>query len=669
MAHIKSRKAALRYSWHMTESMHLDWQDGQPVSRRFGDVYFSRASGIEEARHVFLHHNHLEERWRALPARARFVIGETGFGTGLNFLCAWQLWNECAPDAILHYVSIEKYPLTADELAQTLSLWPQLGPWRDALLAQYRDLPPGWHRFVFDGRVTLTIAVGDIAEVMPQLDMQADAWFLDGFAPARNPEMWSANTLDAIAHHSHTGSTFATYTAAGEVRRGLQAAGFIVERVKGHGSKREMLRGTLQRAPIPARKAAWYRRPSTLQHTDHRAIVIGGGLAGTSAAASLAARAWHVTLIERHATLAAEASGNPQGILYTRLATQPTPLRSLVVSGYCHTLRLLRRGVLSNDDWRLCGLLQLASDEDETARQRKLLEQNFSSSLFRTVNSIEASALSGVQLARGGLYFPDGGWVDPAALCRAFSNDPRITLRLETEALRLQRVGSEWEVHGANASIASAPVVIIAGARDTTNFEATQYLPLKTIRGQLSLLPQTPDSAQLRTIVCGEGYVAPARDGVHTLGATHKFRDTAIDIRVEEHRENISMLNTLAPALYEVLHAAVRDADTLHGRAGIRVSTPDYLPIVGPLVDAAAFANVYGDLRHDATLDLDTPAPWLPGLYVSTGHGSRGLITAPLAGEILASYIGKEPAPLCAQVMQAIHPSRFLLRGLIRGET
>jgi tRNA 5-methylaminomethyl-2-thiouridine biosynthesis bifunctional protein len=668
MAHIKCRQAALRYSWHMAESTHLDWQDGQPVSRRFGDVYFSRASGIEETRHVFLRHNHLEERWRALPPGAQFVIGETGFGTGLNFLCAWQLWNECAPDATLHYVTIEKYPLFADELTHALSLWPQLSPWRDALLAQYRDLPPGWHRFVFDGRVTLTIAVGDIAACMPQLDMQADAWFLDGFAPTRNPEMWSADILNAIARHSHPGSTFATYTAAGEVRRGLQAAGFAVERVKGHGVKREMLRGMLQQSSTPIREAVWYRRPSA-SHADHRAIVIGGGLAGTSAAASLAARGWHVTLIERHATLAAEASGNPQGILYTRLATQPTALRSLVVSGYCHTLRLLRRGLLSDHDWQLCGLLQLAFDESEAARQRKLLEQDFSAPLFTGVDSAEASTLSGVSLTQGGLYFPHGGWVDPAALCRAFANGPRITLRLATEALRLQRAGAEWEVHDAHARIASAPIVVIAGAHDTVNFEVTHHLPLKTIRGQLSLLPQTPESARLRTIVCGESYVAPARDGSHTLGATHKFRDTAIDIRADEHRENLAMLRALAPTLYEALHADELDSDTLPGRAGIRVSTPDYLPIVGPLVDAAAFTDTYAALRHDATLQFDTPAPWLPGLYVSTGHGSRGLITAPLAGEILASYINNEPAPLPIGVMQAIHPSRFLLRGLIRRET
>src|SRR5690606_13603920 len=277
-------------------------------------------------------------------------------------------------------------------------------------------------------------------------------------------------------------------------------------------------------------------RPPTMG-ADRRALVIGGGLAGTAAAASLAARGWRITLIERHARLASEASGNPQGILYTRLAAAATPLRELVVAGYYHSLRMLPRLALPADAWQQCGLLQLAFNAEEAKRQAKLLEQRFPSEFFHAVDPTQASALSGIALPAGGLYFPLGGWVDPAALCAALADQPSIELLLANEALSLVRRDNEWAVHGATGCIVSAPVVVFAGAHDTKAFDAARHLPLKTIRGQISLVPQTSASTELRTVVCGESYAAPARDGWHTLGATHKFDDPAIDVRTTEHLE------------------------------------------------------------------------------------------------------------------------------------
>lgn len=228
--------------------MTLDWQDGLPFSSRFGDIYFSADSGCEETRHVFLQGNCLAQRFASLPAGKNLIIGETGFGTGLNLLCAWQLFEQAAPpDASLDFFSVEKYPLDDDELRAALALWPELQPFAEILLAHWRGRVPGWNRWHFDGgRVRLTLALGDIAEMLPQLPVGAvDAWFLDGFSPAKNPEMWSDEVLTGIARASRPGATLATYTCAGWVRRGLQQAGFTVERTPGFGRKREMLRGTL----------------------------------------------------------------------------------------------------------------------------------------------------------------------------------------------------------------------------------------------------------------------------------------------------------------------------------------------------------------------------------------------------------------------------------------
>jgi tRNA 5-methylaminomethyl-2-thiouridine biosynthesis bifunctional protein len=645
----------------------IDWQDGQPVSRRFGDVYFSRDSGLEETRHVFLTGNGLRERWAALAPHGRFTVGETGFGTGLNFAAAWALWDEVAPpDARLRYVSVERDPLSPDDMARTLGMWPELTRYRAALLAQWADIPPGWHRFVFGGgRVILTLLVGDVRTALPRLDARIDAWFLDGFAPAKNPAMWEPGVLAATARHSAPGATCATYTVAGDVRRTLEAVGFAVEKTPGFGRKREMLRGVLRTPGRPDWRAPWFARPAP--PGEREAIVIGAGLAGTSAAASLAARGWSVVLIDRHETIAAEASGNPQGALYARLSPHRTALSELAVSGLEYTARSLPlAGLERGVDFDPCGVVQLEHDESERARQSRLAGEGWPAGFLVRVDRAEASARAGIAVPSGGLLFPRAGWVRPPALCGALATHPSVRIVLGRPALSLRRSNHGWEVHDSDGPVASAPAVVIAASGTSTAFPETAHLPLRLIRGQLTLVPETPGSRALQAVLCGEGYVAPAVGGAHSVGATHKFRDVSTGVRLAEHAENLARLAALAPALYQALGADRLDAAQLAGRAALRCSSPDYLPIIGPMVNAAQFATVYARLAHDATLQLDASAPWTEGLYVNTAHGSRGLVTAPLSGELLAAYLDDEPAPLPASVIDALHPSRFLLRSLIR---
>ena len=646
----------------------IDWQDGQPVSRRFGDVYFSRDSGLEETRHVFLAGNGLRERWAALAPHGRFTIGETGFGTGLNFAAAWALWDEVAPPgARLRYVSVERHPLPPADISRTLGLWPELARHREALLAQWTEVAAGWQRFVFGGgRVILTLLAGDVRAVLPRLDGHMDAWFLDGFAPGKNPEMWQAEVLAEVARRSASGATCATYTVAGEVRRGLEAAGFAVEKTPGFGRKREMLRGALRARPGSTWRPPWFARP-TPHVAERKALVIGAGLAGTSTAASLAARGWSVALLDRHHGLAAEASGNPQGALYARLSPHATALTEFATAGLEYTARSLPVfGLERGADFDPCGVVQLEYDESERLRQSRLAAQGWPTGFLARLDRAEASARAGIAVPSGGLLFPRAGWVRPSALCRALAAHASIEVTLGRAALNLRRTSDSWEVHDRTAAIAKAPVVVIAASGGSAAFDETAHLPLRLIRGQLTLVPETPGSRTLQSVLCGEGYIAPAVDGAHSLGATHKFRDASTGVTAAEHTENLAKLAALAPALYAALGADGLDPARLAGRAALRCSSPDYLPIIGPLVDAMRFAAVYARLSHDATLELEAPSPWLDGLYVNTAHGSRGLVTAPLSGELIAAYLDDEPAPLPGSVVEAVHPSRFLLRNLIR---
>ncbi|MFJ4194236.1 bifunctional tRNA (5-methylaminomethyl-2-thiouridine)(34)-methyltransferase MnmD/FAD-dependent 5-carboxymethylaminomethyl-2-thiouridine(34) oxidoreductase MnmC [Pseudomonas sp. NPDC089534] len=650
----------------------LDWDDqGRPRSRAFDDVYFSDQSGLEETRYVFLEQNRLAERFAALPAGGRLVIGETGFGTGLNFLCAWQLFEEHAPaGARLHFVSVEKYPLSPADLERALALWPELAVFADRLLRRYVAIHQGFQRIVLDnGRVTLTLLIGDALEQLPQLDARIDAWFLDGFAPAKNPDMWTAELFAELARLAAPGATISTFTSTGWVRRLLNAAGFKMKRTPGIGHKWEILRGEFlgwpAEVPAPAPDKPWFARPAPVPG-KRRALVIGAGLAGCASAASLAARGWQVSLLERHGAVAQEASGNPQGVLYLKLSAHGTALSQLIVSGFGYTRRLLE-SLQRGTDWDGCGVLQLAFNDKEAERHAQLAAA-FPPDLLQWLDQPQAQDRAGIGLAHGGLFYPEGGWVHPPALCQAQAAQPNIELLRHHEVLELRKVDGQWQAFDGDRLIAGAPVVVLAGAADVRRFAQSAELPLKRIRGQITRLAQTPQSQALKTVVCAEGYVAPARLGEHTLGASFDFNSDDLTPTVAEHQGNLAMLDEISTDLTARLNLQGQDVGHLQGRAAFRCTSPDYLPIVGPLADREAFAQTYAALARDARQVPQVPCPWLDGLYVNSGHGSRGLITAPLCGELLAAWLDDEPLPLPKAVAEACHPNRFALRRLIRGK-
>lgn len=649
----------------------IDWDDqGRPYSRVFDDVYFSDKSGLEETRYVFIEQNALRERFAALPANGQLVIGETGFGTGLNFLCAWQLFEQTAhPEARLHFISVEKYPLTRDDLQRALALWPELAVWSEPLLAAYFAIHPGFqHLRLANGRVTLTLLIGDVLEQLPQLDARIDAWFLDGFAPAKNPEMWTPELFAQLARLAAPGSTTSTFTSTGWVRRALNDAGFKMRRTPGIGHKWEILRGSFIGLPEHAlatpQSKPWFARPPQFEG-ERRALVIGGGLSGCASANSLATRGWHVCLLERHERLAKEASGNPQGVLYMKLSAHGTTLSQLIVSGFGYTRRLLEQ-LQRGRDWDECGVLQLGFNAKEAERQAQLAAA-FPPALVHQLDQPQAQALAGVELAHGGLFYPEGGWVHPPALCQFQALHPNIDVLTHHDVLQLEQIDGQWLARQGEQVLASAPVVILAGAAEVKRFPAASGLPLKRIRGQITQLVETQASAALKTVVCAEGYIAPGRLGEHTLGASFDFHNEDLTTTPAGHQSNLDLLQEISPALAQQLGEEQLDPESLRGWAAFRCTSPDYLPIVGPLSDPEAFAQAYAVLRKDARQVPSTECPWLNGLYVNSGHGSRGLITAPLSGELLAAWINNEPLPLPRAVAQACHPNRFMLRTLIKG--
>ncbi|WP_417596779.1 bifunctional tRNA (5-methylaminomethyl-2-thiouridine)(34)-methyltransferase MnmD/FAD-dependent 5-carboxymethylaminomethyl-2-thiouridine(34) oxidoreductase MnmC [Oceanospirillum sp.] len=687
----------------------LHWDESQrPISQAFDDVYFSKASGLDETRYVFLQHNGLPERWQDAEFALRpFVIAETGFGTGLNFLCTWQAFIQFAPeDARLHFVSVEKFPLNISDLEQSLALWPGLKPLADQLIAAYPLPIPGFHRRHFEsGRVQLTLLQGDASECFSALEANVNAWFLDGFAPAKNPEMWTPELFQAIRRLSGHGTTVATFTAAGIVRNGLKGAGFEVHKVKGFGRKRHMVCGELildaegnpvqsvnpapdvipvEPLPLatPWQETPWFRFPlhhaagkKSAKSKEHIAV-IGAGIAGTTTAYALAQQGFQVSLIEQHNSAGQEGSGNRQGVLYIKLGTEPSAHSRFYLSGFefsRHYFAVLQNRLTETDFtqliWQPCGVLQMAHTDKEVKRQQSFMARNqFPLELLQAVSAAEASELSGTPLHHSGLWFPKAGWARPNLICQQLSRHRNISLITGQFVDKLQDTETGWQLMDkAGESLLSTDQVVIACAASAKHFAQTSWLPTKAIRGQTTYLATQAQTPELKTVICHEGYIAPAIDNALCLGASFNLKDEETELRDSDQQHNLELMRQAMPKFSSQLKEAGVDTEALNGKVGFRCASPDYVPLTGPVPVYETMLERFALLRHDATKVPDAAPAYYPNLWLNTGHGSRGLASTPLCAEVLAAYIAEQPMPLERELVNALQPSRFIIRGLIRG--
>ena len=657
------------------ETARLDWRhdaggEATPHSTAFDDVYFSRHDGRAETGHVFLEGNRLPRRFAAWRAARPFVIGETGFGTGLNALCAWACFDTHAPaDARLHLVSTEKFPLAREDLARALAAWPDLAPRAAALVAQWPEPVAGVHRLWLDERVTLDLHFGDAAERLALLDGRVDAWFLDGFAPAKNPAMWQPELFEAMAARSRPGATFATFTCAGVVKRGLKAAGFAWRKVPGFGRKREMLVGEIASPPPDRRRAGtpWFNVPQATP--PRRVAVIGAGLAGASAAEALARRGVAVTLIDREGP-GAGGSGNAQGALYVKLAAETNRQSRTYLAGLLHSRRWLARLDPAQTLWQPSGVLQLALSEKEQARQARFLDNHpLPESVVRGLDAAAASTAAGLAMPGPGLDYPGAAWVRPLALCAHLAAAAGITLR-QGDVIGLAGSDDGWRLTLADGEVLRADQVIIAAACEAATFNQSAALPLQPVRGQISQLTLPEGAPSPSRVICAGGYLPPATGGVLTFGATFAPNDAGRDLRECDHTANLAELERTLPGYVAALRErGVRlDAAYLDGRAAVRAASPDKSPYAGPVPDADAWRADYAMLAQDATRVPEVPGRHHQGLWISAAHGSRGLASAPLCAELLASRICDEPLPLEQPLVDHLHPGRRLIRDLIRGK-
>ena len=628
--------------------------DGTPYAPDYDDVYHSDEGGPAQSREVFLAGNQLPSRW---SGRTVFTVLETGFGLGLNFLVTLKTWRDDASRCErLHYIAIEKHPLTLADLKVCHAAWQELADQAAALQTQWPLPLPGHHRLqFFDGAVTLTLVFGDIADAWPQIDAPFDACYLDGFAPARNPDMWQPSLLRHCGRLAAPGATLATYTTAPDVRDALTATGFTVERLPGYGRKRHRLAATF----TPPTWQTQHAVPLNQATDKRKALIIGAGLAGAAVAERLAARGWQITLIDALPEAASGASGIRAGLLHPHLSPDDALLSRLIRHGFLYALATWKR--LSNEhplSGSCDGMAHVAQDRPSEAGMASTAARlGLPGEYAQFMDRNALSAACGLSLTAGGYWYPQAGWMAPATLIEAQLRQSGAQRLFNRRVDRLEHHAGQWQATDANgAVIAQAPVAILSNSHDAARLSPFAY-PLQSVRGQLSYLPGSTLPG-LQHAVTGPGYAVKTADNTLVIGSTYSEEDESTALSAEDHAANLAMMGKLFPDHQNT------SGEPLSGYVGFRAATADHLPLIGALPDLEAIRVAGLELAGQSVDKM----PRRPGLYGALGYGSRGLVWAAMGGELLASLIHGEPLPMEAPLAAAMDPARGALRRLRQGE-
>ena len=611
----------------------LEWQqiDGidVPVSKKFGDVYFSKDNGLLETRHVFLNGNDLPERLSNLQPFEYFSVGETGFGTGLNILALWQLWQQVRPNnhSHLHAISVEKFPLSKTDLIRALNVWPELKPIADQLIAQYPHPIAGCHRLNFpEERFSLDLWLGDAHDVFPSMvkTSSVNAWFLDGFAPACNPDIWEEQVLNHIVRLSGIGTTFSSFSVAGVLKRGLTQHGISISRPRGYKHKREMLKAIwLSAEPentsdaVDTQSVLNQNQPDQVAYTfkQRQIAIIGAGIAGLSSAWAFAERGHQVTLYDQSEPLAG-GSGNPLALLNPKLCPIEQSHEHLMTLAWQHALQHYPKF----QAFRPIQVHQLTLKKAEDLLD---LEQQYPADLL----TAETAADSALITEYPSLNLTEAGAVSPHQLKDQILAHPLIQF-VQANITQIHPEHNELFNEQAQ-SLGQFDHVIVCCARHTAAF-FEHYPVLKPIRGQVSWVENTAQPLALNQAYSYGGYCMQLDAQQLILGASFYPNRDDSDVLLEDHVHNYELIHSVFPHYAQSLP----DVTTWQGRASVRAQSLDYFPVLGKMSEQTE-------------------------IYSFAGLGSKGFLFAPLCSEILAAQILKEACPVPESLLQKLSPTRF----------
>ena len=669
---------------------------GEIISKNFNDIYFYPNKGSEETEHTFINGNNITRRWREKlidqSGNDYFVIGETGFGSGLNFLCTWNRWrqfskNEATSKKTLYYISTELYPPTYECLKKIIMSYNPFPELSKELLKIYPDAIGGDYLLNFDHEkecsIKLILLFGESEaclsrlENYPDIETQSicsktikfDAWYLDGFSPKKNPKMWTTQLLQLIARYSYKGTTLATYSSAREVKDKLKDVGFKTSKIKGYGKKREMISAYFSthdnifinknkfKLSENLKASLCYKRNKETKIKNKEIIIIGAGIAGCTAAYLLKKSGHKIKLIDNEKDVAQKASGNLKAILYSRTAKE----RSASSDFYEASMHFAQQFYRGLDNGSFCdgltGMIKLNEElnKDLSNRSNELRSR-------KNIKPHEMKKLSGLDINKSGIFYPDSGWLHPFEICNYLSNYSDIEIIKNNMVTDIFRENERWAVKTPHSKFAGDTVIICCG-HTTNKFKLINWLKIKPIRGQTTHLPTSKEINKLKTVLCYEGYITPSSNMCHDLGSSYNINDLNENLSVLDQKENINKLLKCFDkdtSIYKEI-IGLSDINSLSGDTGIRSTTTDYMPIVGPISNKSIFLD---ELKHINKLNQNEikGVSLIKDLYINTGFGSNGFTTSPLCSEILVSYIDGTPMPVSETIRRSISPNRFLYR-------
>jgi len=582
----------------------VDWVSGEPFSKKYKDLYFSKGKAIKEAEFVFIEGNNLKDRWSKLNKNDVFNIVELGFGAGINFLTTFKTWTERKnTNNWLNYFSIENHPLSIEDVKKILKNYKELSLFSDRFLKNYPLNCKGLQRIDFlKERVSLTLCYAEVSSCLEDLDPKKvtfDACFHDGFSPSKNEEMWSSEVFNYLALLSNDQATYSTFSSSKIVKERLKKSGFKVEISKGFGKKRHMIKAKFNKNIHRKKKLV-----------KKNIAIIGAGIAGCTLAKILSGRGYKVTLFEKKKMFSSGPSSFQTLVMYPRLSAFDSSYSLFCLHSYLYSIRFYDS--LNTHHWNKSGILLLDFNETTKKRFQQLVSSRNDSKIYRKVDREEASKISGVTLPYGGLFLKDAGWINPKGLCELMIKDHKINLiNKEVKKVTKSKVFLEHKNY-------TFDYICLC-----SSYESKGLIDLKGItkkRGQVTYIKKEQELGCLKVPICAEGYISPSSKEELIIGSTYS-EDSSNKIILQENLKNIEKLKLITNQTVKVLDS----------NFGYRSTTQDHLPLVGKSNE----------------------------VFINICHGSRGVTTAPINAQYICDLIQGSPPVYGKKIDNSLDPERF----------